>query len=154
MSPASVVGPAGAGRGRTIPSPKPSDDLTGACTFPVEGRFRAGNHGKVRLTRNRRCRPSSAFQRRVHVTVKSPEPMDFTPSSSKGTDRMPSRSAVTKRLKDFERVRCWTCSGSGLVGYHIPDECPTCGGGGTVIRYVSGVYAKYQGGPLLGKDRS
>ncbi len=56
--------------------------------------------------------------------------------------------------KAFERVQCWTCSGSGLVGHQMPDECPTCGGGGTVIRYASGTFAKYQGGPLLGKDRS
>jgi len=55
----------------------------------------------------------------------------------------------------WERVECWTCSGFGVVdrGYHDPDECPTCGGSGHIIRYTeSGVYAKYQGGPLLGRD--
>lgn len=59
-------------------------------------------------------------------------------------------------LRAWEEVECWDCSGFGVVdrGCHDPDECRTCNGSGRVIRYkASGVYAKYQGGPLLGRDR-
>lgn len=54
----------------------------------------------------------------------------------------------------WKSVECWRCSGFGVVdrSYHNPDECSTCGGSGRVIVYTeSGVYAKYPGGPLLGR---
>lgn len=51
----------------------------------------------------------------------------------------------------YRRLTCHTCAGHGLVGHQIPDECPTCGGAGTIIQYRSGVLAKYYTGPLLGR---
>lgn len=60
--------------------------------------------------------------------------------------------------QNYQRVTCWNCDGKGLVasydrdGFLSPDECSTCGGSGNVIRYKSGVLAKYPGGPLLGRE--
>lgn len=57
-------------------------------------------------------------------------------------------------MKKYEQLKCWHCNGFGVVdsGYHYPDECPTCGGNGYVVRYESGVLAKYPSGPLLGRE--
>lgn len=57
-------------------------------------------------------------------------------------------------MKQHERITCFRCDGHGIVdsGYHHPDECPDCGGAGTIVRYESGAYAKYPGGPLLGRN--
>lgn len=59
--------------------------------------------------------------------------------------------ADRRSTRAWESIECWNCGGFGLV--RDADECATCGGSGRVIRYTeSGVYAKYQGGPLLGRD--
>ena len=57
-------------------------------------------------------------------------------------------------MKTFKRIKCAHCDGFGVVdtGYHYPDECRACGGSGTIIRYESGTYASYIGGPFLGRD--
>lgn len=59
-----------------------------------------------------------------------------------------------KRDDEPEHLQCWTCAGHGQVGHLIPDECRTCDGKGWVVRYKSGVLAKWQGGPLLGRTPS
>jgi DnaJ-class molecular chaperone len=58
--------------------------------------------------------------------------------------------------RSWESIECWDCNGFGIVdrGYHDPDECRTCGGSGSVVKYrESGVVAKYAGGPILGRDK-
>jgi hypothetical protein len=57
----------------------------------------------------------------------------------------------------YTRVKCDRCDGHGMrtvwsFGVKEPDECPDCGGGGTIIRYASGRLASYPGGPFLGND--
>lgn len=61
---------------------------------------------------------------------------------------------MDKLTTTYEWVECWRCGGHGVYdrGYHNPDECGTCNGSGRVIRYASGVYAKYPSGPFLGRD--
>jgi len=59
-------------------------------------------------------------------------------------------------MKPYERIKCNRCDGHGLItswsyGVKEPDECRECGGSGTIIRYESGTYAQYPGGPLLGR---
>lgn len=56
-------------------------------------------------------------------------------------------------MKPYERIECARCSGHGLINsWGSPDECPDCGGAGTIVRYASGVYASWPGGPLLGRE--
>lgn len=56
------------------------------------------------------------------------------------------------RQVEHKRVECWQCAGHGIIERGF--ECPTCGGSGHVIRYENGTYAKYLGGPLLGRDNA
>jgi len=53
-------------------------------------------------------------------------------------------------------VRCDRCDGHGQIsswqfGVKEPDECPDCGGGGSLWLYPKGALAKYYGGPLIGR---
>lgn len=59
-------------------------------------------------------------------------------------------------MKPYQQIKCNRCNGHGLItswsyGVKEPDECRECGGSGTIIRYESGTYAQYPGGPLLGR---
>lgn len=59
-------------------------------------------------------------------------------------------------MKPYTRIECTRCSGHGQVpSFHehaYPDECPDCGGAGTIVRYESGAFASWPGGPLLGRE--
>lgn len=50
-----------------------------------------------------------------------------------------------------KRIKCDRCNGIGQVeaGVNYPDECPDCGGSGTIVQYQSGATARYVGGPFL-----
>ena len=59
--------------------------------------------------------------------------------------------------KSFNRITCYRCDGHGVIasydmdGFLSPDECPDCGGAGTIVQYESGAIASWPGGPLLGR---
>lgn len=54
-------------------------------------------------------------------------------------------------MGESKHIRCGRCDGHGQVeaGPNYPDECPDCGGSGSVVEYPSGAIAKWHGGPLL-----
>ena len=55
----------------------------------------------------------------------------------------------------WSRQECGSCGGHGIYdrSYHDPDECRTCGGSGHIWRHdQTGSYAKWPGGPFLGRD--
>ena len=55
------------------------------------------------------------------------------------------------KLTKAKRIKCNRCDGHGVVESwpNIPDECPDCGGSGSIVEYPSGALAKYHGGPFL-----
>lgn len=60
-------------------------------------------------------------------------------------------------MKPYEKIKCCRCDGKGIVARWAwdgpePDECSDCGGAGTIVRYESGYYASWPGGPMLGRD--
>jgi hypothetical protein len=60
-------------------------------------------------------------------------------------------------VKDYERVTCPTCGGHGVVSdygpsgedFYGPKECPTCLGGGGLVKYRSSPVAVNRDGRLV-----
>ena len=53
----------------------------------------------------------------------------------------------------WTRQKCVRCDGHGVIAHwDIPDECPDCGGSGSVWKHTKSlVVDKWPGGPFLGQ---